>query len=282
MKRAVLVSVLAVQTLATAYLSAQNVFTKWEDRVRKTSAEQPGWVVPVITPAAIVTQLIKPEFARQITAARTETDNWGDSKGIQLIPYYKTEVDIVIPPYIEHNNPVFTNVKNLDGAGDFSMVLKYRPFTSNEKHHNYSVAMQLAASGATGSYKNGVLRNTYTPNLIVGKGYKRFDVQSALGGNLPIGNIHTIGRTITWNSVAQYRIWKLWPEVELNSTWFHLGPNDGKNQTFVTPGLMISKFKLRKDPKDRLAVNFGAGMQIATSPFHAYNHAIVVTTRFVF
>ncbi|SNS45316.1 hypothetical protein SAMN05421770_1011038 [Granulicella rosea] len=282
MKRLVLVSVLAVQTFAAVLCSAQNLFTKWEDRVRKTSAEQPGWVVPVITPAAIVTQLIKPEFARQITTTHGETDIWGDNKGLQLIPYYKTEVDIVIPPYIEHNNPAYGNVKNLDGAGDFSMVLKYRPFTSNEQHHNYSVAVQLAASGATGSYKNGVLRNTYTPNLIVGKGYKRFDVQSALGGNLPIGNIHTIGRTIAWNTVAQYRIWKLWPEVELNSTWFHLGPNDGKNQTFVTPGLMVSKFKLRKNPKDRLSVNFGAGMQIATSPFHAYNHAIVVTTRFVF
>ena len=59
-------------------------------------------------------------------------------------------------------------------------------------------------------------------------------------------------------------------------------PNDGKNQTFVTPGLMVSKIKLRKNPADRLALVFGGGMQIATSTFHAYNHGLVLTGRIAF
>jgi hypothetical protein len=73
-----------------------------------------------------------------------------------------------------------------------------------------------------------------------------------------------------------------WPELETNTTFYFRGPHDGKNQTFITPGLMISKIKLRKDPKDRLALIFGGGMQIAISRYHAYNHEIVFTSRLAF
>jgi hypothetical protein len=45
---------------------------------------------------------------------------------------------------------------------------------------------------------------------------------------------------------------------------------------------MVSKLKLRKDPKERLAVVFGAGMQIATSSYHAYNHGLIITSRITF
>ena len=83
--------------------------------------------------------------------------------------------------------------------------------------------------------------------------------------------------------MAQYRVGKVcWPEVEVNSTFYNRGPNDGKNQTFVTPGMMVSKLKFRKDPKDRLALVFGAGMQIATSSYHSYNHGLVITSRISF
>ena len=133
---------------------------------------------------------------------------------------YKTEVDINVPPYIQHNNP-----KVMDGAGDFSMVAKYRPFSGNESNGNYSVSFQLAATGATGSYKNGALHSTLTPTLVGGKGFGNFYIQSSLGGTLPVGSVHTIGRTIVWNTVAQYRLRKIfWPEIEVNSSFYHLGP----------------------------------------------------------
>jgi hypothetical protein len=50
----------------------------------------------------------------------------------------------------------------------------------------------------------------------------------------------------------------------------------------MTPGLMVSKIKIRKDPKDRLGLMFGTGMQIATSSYHSYNHGLVLTTRITF
>jgi hypothetical protein len=262
----------------TSHAQSKNFFTRYQDRVRFTSAQQPGWPVPVVGPSSVIVQLARFDFVRQYTPTHTLTEIYGNGKGFNFIPFYKTEVDINVPPLIQHNTP---NV--IDGAGDFSMVLKYRLFAGNEKHHNYSVSAQVQGVGATGSYKNGTLRNQINPTLIAGKGFGRFDVQSGLGGVLPVGDIHKVGRTITWNTTAQYRATKiLWPEIEVNSSYYHLGPNDGKNQTFITPGLMVSKIKLRQEPKDRLSLVFGAGMQIATSHYHSYNHALVLTGRITF
>jgi hypothetical protein len=36
------------------------------------------------------------------------------------------------------------------------------------------------------------------------------------------------------------------------------------------------------DAKSRPGLAFGAGMQIATSHFHAYNHALVLTARWIY
>jgi hypothetical protein len=234
--------------------------------------------VPVVTPFSGIVQLVRTDFVRQYTSTHFLTWNYDNSKGFNFIPYYNTEVDINLPPYIQHNNP-----KVVDGAGDFSMILKYRFAASTAEQHNYMASFQVAGVEATGSYKNGSARNSINPTLIAGKGFGKFDVQSSLGGTLPTGSISAIGRTILWNTVAQYRVGKVcWPEVEVNSTFYNRGPNDGKNQTFVTPGLMVSKLKFRKDPKDRLALVFGAGMQIATSSYHSYNHGLVITSRISF
>jgi len=279
MKRHVLISVLALQAACGARCFAQgNFFSKWEDRVRATSARQPSWPVPVITSSSGLVQLARTDFVRQYTSTHFTTWNYDNGKGVNLIPYGGTEMDINLPPFIQHNNP-----KVADGSGDFSIVGKVRPFSGNEQHGNYSASFQLAATVPTGSYKNGTAAATFTPTVIAGKGFGRFDVQSSIGATMPSHLVHTIGRTIVWNTVAQYKVGKMfWPEIEVNSSFYHLGPNDGKNQTFVTPGLMVSKIKFRPESKDRLALIFGGGMQIATSTFHSYNHGLVLTTRITF
>ena len=74
-----------------------------------------------------------------------------------------------------------------------------------------------------------------------------------------------------------------WPEVESNATFFKGGSNDGKTQEFLTPGFILGKCALHPaDPKARAGLAVGAGMQIAASHYHAYNHALVVTTRWIF
>jgi hypothetical protein len=268
---------MALLSLSGGSYGQNNFFQSWEARVGATSARQPAWPVPVATPSSGIVQLARLDFVRQYTSTHTTTWNYDNGKGVNLIPFARTEFDINLPPYIQHNNP-----KVQDGAGDFSVVAKYRMFAANEGG-NYSTAAQVAFSVPTGSYKNGTAVSTITPTLIGGKGFGRFDVQSAIGAVLPTSSSATIGRTISWNTVAQYKAGKyLWPELEVNSSYFHGGPNDGKNQTFLTPGMMVSRIKLRSEPASRLGLLFGGGMQIATSTFHSYNHGLVLTGRMTF
>ncbi len=253
-------------------------FESWEARVRDTAARQPGWVVPVFTPSSGLVQLVRTDLIRQTTPTLTTTWNYGGSKGFNLIPWYRTEIDFNAPPYIQHNTP-----KVLDGAGDVSFLLKYRVLAANEAEGAYSISAGIAASAPTGSYKNGSLAGTVSPTLFLGKGFGRFDVQTAASGALPTSHTTTLGRPIAWNTAFQARVANFfWPEVEFNSTFYRGGSNDGKEQTFVSPGLMISKIKLRSEPGSRLALVFGAGEQIALSSFHSYNHELSFTTRIAF
>lgn len=273
---------LAVLGIACAHCmpaaKAQSGFFKaWERRVNKTVAEQPAWPVPVATPPSGLVQLARFDAVRQITSTHTETWIYGNSKGFDLIPWYKTEVDITLPSYIEHNS------KTRDGAGDWLLLAKYRFLAAGPGHGNYSLSASINGTVPTGSYKNGSSDGSVAPTLYGGKGFGRFDAQSSVAMTLPTGHTAKSGRPVTWNTVAQYKATRLiWPEVEFNSTFYRGGPNDGRIQAFVTPGVMISKIKFSREPKNRLAFIFGGGMQIATSEFHSYNHAIIATGRITF
>lgn len=252
-------------------------FASWQDRVRDTLAQQPSWPIPLVTASSGLLQVARTDVVRQIAPAGTDTWNYDNSKGVNVVPWYRVEFDALAPPYIQHNSAA------KDGAGDFSMLLKYRLAAGNESHGNYSLSFSVAGTLPTGSYKNGSLAATISPTLCAGKGYGKLDVQSTLGAVLPAGDTAKLGRVVLWNAVTQYRLGKLfWPEIENNATFYHGGSNDGRTQNFVTPGLMVSKIKLEHDPRNRLALVFGAGMQIATTHFHTYNHGLVLTTRLLF
>lgn len=263
---------------ANAAPAQSNFFTAWENRVRATAAKQPSWAVPVFTPTSGLVQLARADMIRQYTATHTTTWNYGGSKGFNLIPWYKTEIDLNLPPYVQHNTPAA-----MDGAGDLSVLLKYRALAGNEKQGAYSISAGLAATAPTGSHKNGAIDGTISPTVYLGKGFNRFDVQTAASESLPTGHTRTMGRPVSWNTVIQEKVGRMfWPEVEFNSIYFRGGPNDGKVQTFVSPGIMISKIKFSSESNNRLALVFGAGEQIAVSHYHAYNHALSLTTRIVF
>ncbi len=279
---AVIVKVIVIVTMmvgGSALCAAQSdgFFASWEDRVRDTLAQQPSWPIPLVTASSGLLQVARTDFVRQIAPAGTDTWNYDNSKGVNVVPWFRVEFDALAPPYIQHNSAA------KDGAGDFSMLLKYRLAAGNESHGNYSLSFSVAGTLPTGSYKNGSLAATISPTLCAGKGYGKLDVQSTLGAVLPAGDTAKLGRVVVWNAVTQYRLGKLfWPEIENNATFYHGGSNDGRTQNFVTPGLMISKIKLEHDPRNRLALVFGAGMQIATTHFHTYNHGLVLTTRLLF
>jgi len=275
---AALLSVLT--TASTLSVSAQsNFLSQWQARASATQAKQPGWAVPVISPYPMLIQVFRTEFVRQIAPARTDTWNFGNTKGVNLIPFARTEVDFLVPPYIQHNSK-----KAKDGFGDASGSLKYRIFSGNEQHGNYLLSAAFTATIPTGSYSNGNKNATVLPSMSGGKGIGKFDIQSSLGATLPVINGSVAGRPIAWNTTAQYHLANLvWPELENNTTVYKGGTNDGKTQNFVSPGLLIGKYKLHpQDPKGRVAFAGGTAMQIATSHFHTYNHALYFTGRILF
>ncbi|HEY1648555.1 MAG TPA: hypothetical protein VGF96_11255 [Terracidiphilus sp.] len=269
---------LALLTFSASLNAQQSFAASWFQRASRTQAKQPPWPPPLITAYVGLIEVQRTDFFRQIASNHVQTWNIDGGRGLNLIPAANTELDLNLPPFLKHSSPAVA-----DGAGDASFLLKYRFLAGNASHGSYVMSAALLGSIPTGSYKNGSTDAAVSPTIGLGKGFGWFDVQSTLGGNLPVEDTAKLGRSIAWNTAAQAHVHRyLWPEVELNSTFFKGGPNDGKSQVFLTPGLLATHKLKPEEPKSRLSVCAGAGIQIATSRFHSYNHEIAVTTRFLF
>lgn len=266
---------IAVLYFSSTLASAQDgYFAGWFARVDKTKDEQPHWITPLATTTPRLEEEYRYDQVWQENAKGVTTDNYNGGKGLELIPSDKVEVIFNIPPYIAHNNP-----KIQDGFGDVAFLVKYRLLAANEQHGNYILTAFLGWSLPSGQYENGAPHAVITPTVAYGKGFGNFDLQGTVGAALPTADTSILGRTVLWNNTFQYRVLrKLWPEVELNSTFFEGGKNDGQKQNFVTPGLVLGRFKLF----GRTGCTFGGGYQIATSHFHTSNHNAILSVRFPF
>jgi hypothetical protein len=239
--------------------------------VNRTLAEQPQWITPLATTTPRLEEEVRYDQLWQVNTKGVTTDNFDGGKGLELIPFRHVEVIFNAPPYLEHNNPAVH-----DGFGDVAFLVKYRMLSGNEEHGNYILTAFLGWSLPTGSYANGARHAIITPTIAYGKGFGNFDVQGTFGVGLPIADTNLMGRNYTWNNAFQYRLFrKLWPEVELNSTFFQDGKNDGQKQNFVTPGLILGRFHIWR----RLGLTFGGGYQIATTRFHTSNHNAILSVR---
>ena len=260
--------------------SSGNFYARWSAQTNRIQSKQPAWPPPLVTTYVELFQVIRTDMVRQIAPARTDTWNIDNSKGVSFITPGNLEFDVDLPPYIRHNSTA------VDGWGDFSFLAKARLASGNAQHGNYSVTAWALTTFPTGQAKNGSTNASVAPAIGVGKGFGNLDVQSALGATLPTGSpaTNTAGRPILWNTAAQYHLHKVfWPELESNSTFYKGGPNDGKTQEFITPGLLIGKLALHpQDKQSRPGLTFGGGMQIATSKLHTYNHSLILTARWIF
>jgi hypothetical protein len=249
-------------------------FAGWFARVDKTKDEQPHWVTPIATTTPRLEEEYRYDQLWQTNAKEITTNNYDGGKGLELIPYEKVEVIFNVPPYLAHNDPTVH-----DGFGDVAFLVKYRLLAANEKHGGYILTAFLGWSLPTGDHKNGALHPVITPTIAYGKGFAGFDLQGTFGVGLPTADANLLGRTFVWNNAFQYRVLrKFWPEVELNSTLIQDGPNDGKKQIFVTPGLVMGRFRLW----GRVGFTVGGGFQIATTRVHSTNHNGILSVRFPF
>jgi hypothetical protein len=249
-------------------------FANWFARVDKTKDEQPHWVTPLATTTPRLEEEYRYDQLWQTNAEGITTDNYDGGKGLELIPLEKVEVIFNLPPYLVHNDP---SVR--DGFGDVAFLVKYRLLSANEEHGNYILTAFLGWSLPTGDHKNGAPHAVITPTIAYGKGFGNLDLQGTFGVGFPTADTGVVGRNYTWNNAFQYRVFrKFWPEVELNATFFQDGKNDGQKQNFVTPGLVMGRFRLW----GRVGLTVGGGYQIATTHFHTTNHNGILSIRFPF
>jgi len=251
-------------------------FEGYEARLAATLAEQPHWATPLVTTNPRVEEDIRADFVRQSLASGQQSWNYGSTKGLQVVPFRRVELRLSPPPFLTHTNP-----KLEDGFGDVAFRAKVRLYGSSEDHHNAIVTALLGASVPTGKSGNGSCCAILTPTLEAGKGFGRADVVTSLGGSLPVSNVAKVGRQIVWNNVAQYHVTTLlWVETELNSTFYFGGANDGKQQSFATPGVIMSRIPLKRSGGVvRLALSLAAGEQIALTHFNTYNHSPIFSVR---
>jgi len=253
--------------------SEASLSSAWLSMVSHTQAEQPHWITPLVTVTPRLEQELRYDFSWQEKFGVT-TGLYGGGKGVEVIPAEKLEVIFGIPSYNVQYSP-----SGKSGFADELLLVKYRIFASNERGGDQILTFFLGASLPTGSAPFTSNQAIITPTIAYGKGYRGFDVQSTLGIGLPTGGTSKLGRPLAWNSALQERAARfLWPELEFNFTSWDGGANGGKKQLFVTPGLVVGRVPLH----NRLGLTLGAGIQVAATKFHTYNHAVVFSFRLPF
>src|SRR5690349_14671051 len=210
MIRGVISAFLAVLVCSSAAFAQEG----WFARSDRNKEEQPKWVTPLATTTPRLEQEFRYDVVWQELGAGHNVTNYGNGKGLELIPFDRTEVIFSVPPYFSRNFGPTTP----DGFGDFSWLVKYRLLSSNEKAGNYIVTAFLGGTFPTGSSRNGAEHATLTPTISYGKGWGYFDLQGTFGVMFPVADTTTIGTPVAWNNAFQYRVaHKLWPELEINA-----------------------------------------------------------------
>lgn len=282
MRSVALLFTLIVVCLSPVPSIAQDGFpANWFKMVSETQTQQPHWITPLATTTPRLEQEFRYDIQWQTHNNGVTTDNYGVSKGLEIIPAKNVEVILGVPPYIV-NNPNSPH----DGLGDWQFLVKYRIAAGNEEHGNYILTAFYQMSFPTGEYQEGALSPILTPTIAYGKGYKNFDVQGTLGYSLSTGNGAAIGNNLLWNNTFQYRVFrKIWPDIEVNVNQFHGGNNKivptahpGKTLVYLTPGVVLGRFHLWH----RLGCTVGGGFQIAVTSFHPTNHIPILSVRFPF
>ena len=272
--------IVVASAIACAFCAASDAQESFRQRFfahnYAMTALQPTWPTPVVESDPRLTQYYRFAFSNEYTPSRTQTVNYGNNRGGGIVEWNRVEIDWLPPSYIQHNSSA------ADGFGDTSALMKFRIVSANAAHGNYIATAIISHTFAT-SGQNGGLTDSWTPALAGGFGFlKRFDGESALGGTLPTGKIATQGRSILWNALVQdHATRSFWLELENNATFYFAGSHDGKMQNFITPAAHYVVKLPQWKPQHPFFV-FSAGMQIATSAFHSYNHNTIAELRILF
>ncbi|HQT78484.1 MAG TPA: hypothetical protein PLD10_15625 [Rhodopila sp.] len=258
-------------------------FTNWFDRVRQAQASQPHWMTPLVTVTPRLEQEVRYDQYWQNLGNGAAVDTFGSGKGLELIPTTTNEILINPPAYQER----YVKKPVSGWADDQFLVVKQRLLSANEENGNYIVSAFLGVTATTGSQVFTQRSWFITPTIAGGKGWGDFDVQATFSMIVPLAYQNIIGTAASTNISFQYHFLEyFWPELEVNYTYWLNGLRAGKNQVFLTPGMILGRFQIY----DRAKLILGAGYQFAVSPTQTYepvltpiyNRAWLVTARIAF
>jgi hypothetical protein len=246
----------------------------WMRMAAEAQARQPDWLSPLATTSGRLKQEVRLDVFDQPSPNETTTYQFGGGKGLEFITSSRTQLLIGVPSFtlLSPNGPA-------GGFGDLPLMLKFRIASADRGEGDFLLTVILGATAPTGSHRYGAGDAVLSPTLAFGKGWRRFDVQSTFGANLPAGDTARLGRQLVWNTAFQYEAaWKLWPELEVNSTLYRTGPHAGDKQVFLTPGFGFGRVHLSA----RFRFSSAAGIEIAATRFHSYNHRWIFSERLSF
>jgi hypothetical protein len=258
-------------------------FATWFQRVDEAQRTQPNWITPLVTVTPRLEEEYRYDYFHERLGNGNEIDNYGGGKGLELIPTVTNEIILAPPP-----SEVRSGKEPAAGWGDDPFfLLKQRLISANKDDGDYIVTVFLGAQAPTGvkAFTNDSW--LITPTLAAGKGWGDFDIQATVGVALPTDHQNIIGDAVISNVTFQYHFGEyFWPEFEINDTYWSGGLRDGKNQVFITPGIVLGRFQL----DDRAKLIVGAGYQIAVAPSLTkepaltplYQEGLVVTARIAF
>ena len=246
----------------------------WLRMAAEAQASQPDWLSPLATTSGRLKQELRLDVFDQPSPNGNRTYQFGGGKGLEFITSSRTQLLMGAPSYT-----IVSPTGPAGGFGDLPLMLKFRIASAERSEGDFLLTFILGATAPTGSHRYGAGDAVLSPTLAFGKGWRRFDVQSTFGANLPAGDTARLGRQLLWNTAFQYEAaWKLWPELEVNSTLYKTGPHAGDKQVFLTPGLGLGRVRLG----GRFRFSSAAGIQIAATQFHIYNHRWIFSERLSF
>jgi hypothetical protein len=257
-------------------------FADWFERVEEAQSSQPHWMTPLVTVTPRLEEEVRADVFYERLGNGNTLDSFGNGKGLELIPTTTNEVILNAPTYVDR-----WGSSRAVGFNDWPFILiKQRLFSANEDNGNYIVSAFLGVQAPIGDRHFTNNAWIVTPTLAGGMGWGDFDIQASEGVAIPLAYEKTIGTSFATNVALQYHLLNvLWPELEVNWTAWADGERAGRNQVFITPGVILGRFTL----SGRIKAIFGVGYQQAVSPkledeplTPMYNQGWVFTARLTF
>lgn len=251
-------------------------YEKFRSQNASMAEVQPGWMGPLIQSDIRLSQVVRVSVS-DLSVPGAQIISYGNNHGISVLAARRFQFDFDPPAYFRNHSATMR-----DGFGNATVQAKYRIASGNAEHGDFAVTAIASEGFAGNAYQNGMLSSYYCPKLGAGKGFGRWNTQSLVSGTLPTSKAGLQGRDIEWSTTVQFHATpRSWFDVEDNSAFFFGGSADGMKQNFLTPAAYYLVRRKGWEPAHSSVV-FNAGMQIATSRYHQYNHNLITEMRVLF